>query len=84
MRVIESMKNVGIWYDTPEAAAEFYANLITKSSPSWDNAKATVADWWFSSDVQKARELFCDNYAMTSNDWDYHWKKAFDALADEF
>lgn len=84
MEVIEPMRSVGIWHDSPESAAAFYANFIATSSSSWDKAKKAVDDWWFSSDVQKVRELFCDNYAMTSNDWGYHWEKAFDALADEF
>lgn len=84
MGVIEPMRSVGIWHDSPESAAAFYANLIATSSSSWDKAKKAVDDWWFSSDVQKVRELFCENYAMTSNDWGYHWEKAFDALADEF
>lgn len=84
MDVIESMRSAGIWHDSPESAAAFYVNLIAASSSSWDKAKKAVEDWWLSSEVQKARELFCDNYAMTSNDWGYHWKNAFDALADEF
>ena len=82
--IIGPMRSAGIWHDSPESAAAFYANLVATSSSSWDKAKTAVDDWWFSSEVQKARELFCDNYAMTSNDWGYHWKMAFDALADEF
>lgn len=84
MEVIEPMRSAGIWHDSPESAAAFYANLIATSSSSWDKAKKAVDDWWFSSYVQKVRELFCENYAMTSQNWRYHWKKAFDTLASEF
>lgn len=84
MEIIEPMRSVGIWHDSPESAAAFYTNLIAGSSISWDNVKTAVDDWWFSSEVQKIREIFCDNYAMTSKNWAYHWEKAFDDLATEF
>lgn len=84
MEIIEPMRSVGIWHDSPESAAAFYTNLIVGSSISWDNVKTAVDDWWFSSEVQKIREIFCDNYAMTSKNWAYHWEKAFDDLATEF
>ena len=34
---------------------------------------SNVSNWWFSHDVQVARELFCKRYAFNSPDWADGW-----------
>ena len=46
------LQNVGILHDTPEQAA----NLIAMH---WDNLSA----WWSSTELQEARNIFCNQYA---------------------
>lgn len=36
---------------------------------------SNVNDWWFSTEVQLAREIFCEHYALTSPDWLDAWRK---------
>tara|TARA_A100001011_G_C14307851_1_gene844058 strand:- start:26 stop:1819 length:1794 start_codon:yes stop_codon:yes gene_type:complete len=48
--------DVGIVHFSSESAAE-------KINEVWDN----IDDWWNRSDVQKARKLYCAQYAKTSN-----------------
>ncbi len=33
-----------------------------------------INEWWFSPEVQLAREIFCDCYALTSPDWLNEWR----------
>jgi len=50
------LKDVGIYFDTPEKASE-HISLI------WDN----VDEWWYSKTVQEARVQFCDRYSRIIN-----------------
>jgi len=52
-----ALKSVGIFHDTPESAAQH----VTKV---WED----VAAWWYSSEVQVVRELFCRKYAHRGKD----------------
>jgi len=63
------LKNVGIYHETAESAAE-YINTI------WDNVDA----WWNSEGVQKARSDFCKVYAFYNDDLLGSIEDAFDAL----
>lgn len=46
--------DVGILFENPEDAA----NHVNKN---WN----CIDEWWFSDEVQKARQIFCDRYART-------------------
>ena len=48
----ELLKSAGIFHETPESAAKQMVDI-------WDN----VSEWWYSDEVQKAREKFCDRYS---------------------
>ena len=52
----ELLHNVGILFYTPEAAAEFI-------SSHWDG----ISEWWESEKVQDARQIFCEQYAKTTD-----------------
>lgn len=80
--VIVALRACGVWHDTPQSAAKFYMNLVGAAS-SWDSAAINILDWWTSGDVQKARKIFCDAYAQTSEHWAQDWITAFDILAEE-
>ena len=36
--------------------------------------------WWNQSEIQNVRKEFCNNFALTSNDWLESWKKCFTLL----
>ena len=38
---------------------------------------STIDDWWFSREVQKNREIFCDRYAFNKSDWIDGWSWLF-------
>ena len=63
---IDKLKSIKILFDDPAEAAE-HINTI------YDD----VDSWWFSDEVQKAREEFCYNYARTSDDWADEWIEEF-------
>jgi len=46
------LKEVGIFHETPESAAQQMAKI-------WDN----IDDWWLDPETQNAREVFCHRYA---------------------
>tara|TARA_Y100000590_G_C15742309_1_gene1020713 strand:- start:4431 stop:6227 length:1797 start_codon:yes stop_codon:yes gene_type:complete len=48
----ELLKSVNILHETPESAADYMANI-------WDDISA----WWYSYEVQKVREKFCERYS---------------------
>lgn len=50
-----------LFYSPHEAAAQ--VNCIADD----------VGDWWLSDKVQLARRLFCENYVVTSIDWQEEW-----------
>jgi len=52
----------GILFYTPEAAAK-KVNIIEHN----------VEEWWFSEQVQSARQQFCQRYARVSTDWAHEW-----------
>ncbi len=58
----EKLKSVGIFYDSPEAAA----NFLNKIEPNID-------EWWKESTLQLIRIEFCDKYANTSKNWASEW-----------
>jgi putative transferase (TIGR04331 family) len=51
----ESLREVGIFQESAEAAAQMVASI-------W----ADVSGWWGSAQVQRARERFCDRYSRVS------------------
>jgi|SaaInlStandDraft_4_1057021.scaffolds.fasta_scaffold10643_2 putative transferase (TIGR04331 family) len=52
----EELKKVGIFHDTPESAARHINNI-------WDD----ISLWWKSSEVQTARNNYCEQYASISS-----------------
>ena len=50
------LHNVGILFYSPEAAAKFI-------DLHWDD----ISEWWKSEKVQDARQIFCDQYARTTD-----------------
>jgi putative transferase (TIGR04331 family) len=65
----DQLREVGILYDDPEAAAR-HLNTI------WNN----VEDWWTSAPVQQARSSWADNFARTDRFWWWSWLKTLAAL----
>jgi len=51
----EKLKSVGIFHETPEAAAQQMAAV-------WDD----VSSWWNTERIQSVRREFCDRYTRTS------------------
>jgi putative transferase (TIGR04331 family) len=51
----ESLRNVGIYHDSAESAADMVIRI-------WDR----VSDWWESDAVQRAREGFCERYSRSN------------------
>jgi putative transferase (TIGR04331 family) len=55
--LFDELKSANIFHETPECAAK-HASFI------WDD----INDWWFSREVQSARESFCNQFAATPSD----------------
>jgi len=60
----EELRRVGIFHDTPESAAGM-VNEICHNPMSW----------WNQSEIQQAKDIFCDHFARTSDEWLDEWKK---------
>jgi len=60
------MHEVGIFHRPPESAAK-KINQIYQDPLSW----------WYSPEIQKARESFCRRYAWTTKTWRSDWKNFF-------
>jgi len=65
----ESLKKVGIFFDSSDSAAK-HINAI------WSD----VSGWWKSSELQKARQEFCNKYARTTSNPLFEWKSFFEQL----
>lgn len=52
----EKLKKVGIFHETPEGAAQMVNKI-------WDN----IPDWWYSKDIQEAKNEFCQEFARKIN-----------------
>ncbi|MBN4079732.1 hypothetical protein JYT60_00680, partial [bacterium AH-315-C08] len=60
------LRQAGILYDTPPAAAEKINDIYINPM-----------EWWIQPDVQEARSLFCQQYAyLNEENWFQEWKTA--------
>ena len=57
------LREAGILHDTPET-------LASKLNDIYQNPLS----WWMSSDVQGAKNKFCDRFARVSDDWKAEWQ----------
>lgn len=78
---LDRLHKVGVWHDTPESAAAFYNSLIPDNMSCWAEAAKTINKWWFSAEVQEARNICCKVIAHSSPEWARDWQLAFDQLA---
>ncbi len=62
---MDALRSCGVLFENASDAA-VQANRV------WDD----VALWWRSSEVQEARQDFCQQYALTSRTWQWDWLKA--------
>jgi putative transferase (TIGR04331 family) len=58
----EKLKSVGIFHDSPEAAAKFLNKIETN-----------IEEWWKGPKLQLIRREFCDKYVNTSKNWATEW-----------
>jgi putative transferase (TIGR04331 family) len=58
----KKLKSVGIFHESPEAAAKF----LNKIEPD-------IEEWWKESKLQLIRREFCDEYVKTSKNWASEW-----------
>ena len=70
MPYFDRLRDVGVLFDTPEAAAA-QANAI------WENP----TEWWCGSDIQSARREWCDRFARTDRFWLAPWMREIWRLA---
>jgi len=63
----ESLRKVGILWNSPEAAAKKVAEIYDEP---WS--------WWGSEAVQEVRNRFVDRYALGREDWVDYWVKALE------
>lgn len=62
----DKLRNVGILHDSPESAAAKVNEVY------WD-----PDSWWQKTEVQRARAAFCEQFALTREDWLSDWKRSF-------
>lgn len=67
---LEALEGAGIYYDSPEAAANMLNKVI-------DDPQS----WWASESVQSARQQFCDNFTRISTDHAREWKELLLSLS---
>lgn len=60
---LEALKRVGIYYDSPEGAAEMLNKIASDPHP-----------WWYSEPVQSARQKFCDNFVRITPNYLEVWE----------
>lgn len=68
----DALKEVGIFHETPEAAA-------MKMAEVWGD----VSGWWKRAEVQEAREYFCHRYSRTIDDPIHALKKSMTSIVDQ-
>lgn len=68
----EVLKEVGIFHTSPESAALFL-NRIQDS----------VEHWWWSTDVQRARRNFVQEFARLDTDWKNQWLAGVKSILNE-
>ena len=56
------LKSIGIFHDSPEAAAKFLNKIETN-----------IEEWWNEPKLQLIRKEFCDEYVKTSKNWATEW-----------
>jgi putative transferase (TIGR04331 family) len=66
------MHEVGVFHKSPESAAE-KVNQIYQDP----------LGWWLSPEIQKARKIFCLQYAWAKKTWRADWKKELLNIAGE-
>ncbi len=69
---IDMLKKVNVLFDDPIIASRFVETVYKD-----------INSWWYSTDVQKAREEFCYVYARTSENWADEWVKEFNNILEE-
>jgi len=62
---LDLLRQAGIFYDTPQAAARQVAQVYDQ-----------VDAWWLSRSVQDSRKGFVNHFALSSPDWNRQWVKA--------
>jgi putative transferase (TIGR04331 family) len=67
----QMLKDAEILFNNPKDAAY-------KINQVFDNPK----EWWQSTKVQKARLSFCDQFALSSENWKKEWAQAFSKLVE--
>jgi putative transferase (TIGR04331 family) len=68
----DQLKSAGILHETPESAA-LKVNEIFNYPESW----------WQTPEVQQAKNMFCERFAKTSNDWLQEWRQELVGLTKE-
>ncbi len=68
----ELLKDVGIFHETPESAAEQLEKI-------WDN----VPEWWFSNKTQKAKDIFCNYFTKYIDNVPSKLKNIFEKMLNE-
>ena len=67
----QELRHVGILHDTPESAAAL-VNQVSHDPESW----------WNQSEIQRAKDQFCFQFARTSDNWLIEWKEELFNLAE--
>jgi putative transferase (TIGR04331 family) len=64
MSSIDELREVGIFHETPESAAEFLNQIVNN-----------ISDWWGQEELQNKRKSFISKYAYRDDLWVNDWKK---------
>ena len=65
-RIRKKLKDVKIFFETPEELAEHLNNI-----------HLDIDKWWKKPKVQKVKNEFCYHFARTSNEWTKVWVNLF-------
>lgn len=71
--IMNALEQEGIYHQSAESAAKHYLKIYNNPD-----------EWWFSPEVQKARNLFCSKYAMNADDWASAWDQKLNQIISDF
>ena len=67
--MFEKLKNVKIFFETPEELAKHLNDI-----------HLDIYDWWNQQELQSTKNEFCYNYARKSENWASIWVDLFETL----
>ena len=70
LKIFDALEKNGIYYNSAKKAS-FFINSLGDD----------IESWWFSKKVQKARNVFCAEFAYFVENWENNWSRYFQSFS---